>query len=167
MIAGEKTPEKILTIRINRLFAILNVHCPYAEVSLTESVLPQFTKIKYGRLERVPGFSKRERSIKQQQEIWDIFKILYDKDVPVAAFDKNIFDRCNNKFNGCSFSQFTIFMHHAIYDSFTPLTDKWKKFYYERGLKKITYKWYAEQIGYHERNCEGPEECQPKYYHLV
>lgn len=164
MVAGEKTPEPILTIRINRLFAILNEHCPYEEVSVTETVLPQFTVIKYGRLKKVTAFSKRERSVEQQQELWNIFKILWDKDVPVAAFSKDIFDRCNNKFNGCSFSQFTIFMHHAVCEYFTPLTEHWRKFYYSRGLKKITYKWYAEEIGYHERNIEEMEESKSKYY---
>lgn len=163
LVAGSRTSEKTKTKRLNCIFNVLEEHCKYEEISFGESVLPQFTLLNYNRCEPVPAFTNLERSLEQQIEIWNIFKIIHDKDVPVAAFSKDLFERCNNTFNGCDFNQFTVFLHYACSEEFTPLTKETREFYLNRGVKRISYKWYSEQIGYHERNCEAPEYYNHKY----
>jgi len=166
ILAGKRLNDSIKTKRINWIFRVLDGHCKYDEIiDFPESDLPQFGEndvIEYWRIPMVNS-AVVERNLETQNKIWKVFEELLDSDVPYCAFTEDIYKRCS--FHYCTFSNFTIFLHSAVDDSFFPLTAQNRKMIKERnGIKRCTYKNYSSYIGVVERTVGEREEYKnPKY----
>jgi len=149
LVNGNKLSDKVKTNRINALWKVLGEHCPLEDCMLDLDEVPNFKEIDFKRTITVADRVHLKRTMDQQHNVWKTLGTLLACDVPYCAFSKEMFERSY----GCTFNDFTIFLHGAVDEYFIPL-DKWHKKIWK--IKKVTYKSYADVIGVSERNVEIP-----------